>query len=116
MLVDSPVLPTTMASDPATPSTEVHSPLYVSLLASVSSPGAVMLDMVTNNIATENNPRPLKTKMDDGAEYWVDNRGELLTLRFPARLDYAGKYSRLGAYFNLPDTGVSGPSSSEPPN
>jgi len=116
MLVDSPVLPTTMTSDPATPLPEVHNPLYVSLLASVASPGAVTLDMVTKNIATENNPRPLKTKMDDGAEYWVDNRGELLTLKFPARLDYAGKYSRLGPYFNLPDTGVSRSSSSSSPN
>ena len=116
MLVDSPVLPTTMTSDPVTPSPEVHNPLYVSLLASVASPGAVMLDMVTNNIATKNNPRPLKMKMDDRAEYWVDNRGELLTLKFPARLDYAGKYSRLGPYFNLLDTGVSRSSSMNSPN
>ena len=116
MLVDSPVLRTTMSSDPATPLPEVHNPLYVSLLASVASPGVVTLDMVTKNIATENNPCPLKTKMDNGAEYWVDNRGELLTLRFPARLDYAGKYSRLGPYFNLPETGVSRSSSTNSPN
>jgi hypothetical protein len=84
------------------------SPLYLSLLASVSSAGAVTKEAVgEKNIPMENNPRPLLTQMGDKAEYWVNGSGDLLRLKFPVRLDFHGHYSHLGPYFNLPDSGVS---------
>ncbi|KAG2149784.1 hypothetical protein BD769DRAFT_1381529 [Suillus cothurnatus] len=83
------------------------SPLYLSLLASVSSAGAVTKEAVgEKNIPMENNPRPLLTQMGDKAEYWVNGSGDLLCLKFPARLDFHGHYSHLGPYFNLPDSGL----------
>ncbi|KAG2146619.1 hypothetical protein DEU56DRAFT_704310, partial [Suillus clintonianus] len=61
------------------------------------------------NIPFENNPRPLRTFMNDSAEYWVDAGGSLLRMKFPARLDLTGQYSRTGPYFNMPHTGVRWP-------
>ncbi|KAG1824992.1 hypothetical protein EV424DRAFT_1294548, partial [Suillus variegatus] len=58
------------------------------------------------NIPFENNPRPLRTFMNDSAEYWVDAGGSLLRMKFPARLDLTGQYSRTGPYFNMPHTGL----------
>ncbi|KAG1862144.1 hypothetical protein F4604DRAFT_1494811, partial [Suillus subluteus] len=57
-------------------------------------------------IPLENNPHPLCTFMNDSAEYWVDGSGSLLHMKFPARLDLNGQYSRIGPYFNMPSTGV----------
>ncbi|KAG2336261.1 hypothetical protein BDR05DRAFT_953486 [Suillus weaverae] len=83
------------------------SPLHISLLASVKSAGALTEEAVgEKNIPVENNPRPLSVLMGDKAEYWVNGSGNLLCLKFPARLDFHGKYSHLGPYFSLPDSGL----------
>ncbi|KAG2108185.1 uncharacterized protein F5147DRAFT_652908 [Suillus discolor] len=58
------------------------------------------------NIPEENNPHPLRRQMGDKAEYWVNGFGELLHMKFMARLDYHGQYSHLGPYFNLFDSGI----------
>ncbi|KAG1722079.1 uncharacterized protein EDB91DRAFT_1256234 [Suillus paluster] len=44
--------------------------------------------------------------MGNKAEYWVNGSGNLLHLKFPARLDFHSKYSHLGPYFSLPDSGL----------
>lgn len=108
MSTSLPVTPE--SSRPSTPTPEmevVESPLYKSLLYSVRSPGALTADAASQkNIPFENNPRPLRTFMNDSAEYWVDAGGSLLRMKFPARLDLTGQYSRTGPYFNMPHTGV----------
>ena len=57
--------------------------------------------------STTNNPWPLAAQMGDKAEYWADGNGDLLILKFPARLNAHGMYTRIGPYFSLPDSGVS---------
>ncbi|KAG2039383.1 hypothetical protein BDR03DRAFT_847636, partial [Suillus americanus] len=52
-------------------------------------------------IPVKNNPRPLSVLMGDKADYWANGSGNLLHLKFPARLDFHGKYSHLGPYFSL---------------
>ncbi|KIJ08062.1 hypothetical protein PAXINDRAFT_182347 [Paxillus involutus ATCC 200175] len=44
--------------------------------------------------------------MRDTAEYWVTSTGDLLSFKFPARIDRNGQFGRLGPYFNLPSTGL----------
>ncbi|KAF8838831.1 hypothetical protein BDN67DRAFT_982265 [Paxillus ammoniavirescens] len=83
-----------------------RSPLWISLLASVQSKGALTAEAI-GNIASENNPRPLRSQMPDTAEYWLDSSGSLFVMKFPAQLDTSGQYSRIGSYFNLPSTGCS---------
>ncbi|KAG1883972.1 hypothetical protein F4604DRAFT_1919778 [Suillus subluteus] len=81
--------------------------LYISLLASVKSAGSLTEEAVgEKNIPVENNPRPLLVLMGDKAKYWVNGSGDLLRLKFPARLDFHGKYSHLGPYFSLLDSGL----------
>ncbi|KAG1779376.1 hypothetical protein EV702DRAFT_1195340 [Suillus placidus] len=97
---------------PAVPSDDevevAKTPLYISLLGCALSHGALTVDACSyDNIPEENNPRPLRRQMGDKAEYWVNGVGELLHLKFMARLDYRGQYSCLGPYFNLFDSGVS---------
>ncbi|KAG1824205.1 hypothetical protein EV424DRAFT_1294639, partial [Suillus variegatus] len=58
------------------------------------------------NIPLDNNPHPLRTFMNDSAEYWVNGSGSLLHMKFPARLDLNGQYSCIGLYFNMPHTGL----------
>jgi hypothetical protein len=96
---------------PAVPSEDelevTRSPLYISLLGCALSRGALTVDACNyENIPEENNPRPLHRVMGDKAEYWVNGVGDLLHMKFMARLDYHGHYSRLGPYFNLFDSGV----------
>lgn len=97
-------------SRPSTPTPQrevTETPLYKLLLNSVRSPGTLTVDAASEtNIPLENNPRPLRTFMNDNAEYWVNGSGSLLHMKFPARLDLNGQYSRVGLYFNLPHTGV----------
>lgn len=101
-----------IAPDPLPPSSEdeveeLKSPLYISLLASTLSRGAFCADSCGyENIPEENNPRPLRRQMGDKAEYWLNGIGELLIMKFPARLEFNGQFSRLGPYFNLFDSGV----------
>ncbi|KAG2126729.1 hypothetical protein BD769DRAFT_1668319 [Suillus cothurnatus] len=103
-------LPTTpVPSRPSTPTPdlEVNSALYKSLLYSVRSPGALTVDAASEkNIPLENNPHPLRMFMNDSAEYWVDSSSSLLRIKFPARLNLNGQYSRIGPYFNMPSTGL----------
>jgi hypothetical protein len=82
------------------------SPLHKCLLGCVTSPGAFTQDVVEQHIPMENNPRPLSARMGDNAEYWVDQSGDVLHLKFPAKLDFGGQWCRLGPYFSLPDSGV----------
>jgi len=89
---------------------EPKSPLYISLLGSALSRGAFTEDACSyENIPEENNPCPLRRQMGDKAEYWVNGVGELLHMKFVARLEFRGQYSRLGPYFNLFDSGVRSP-------
>jgi hypothetical protein len=89
---------------------EPKSPLYISLLGSALLQGAFTEDACSYvNIPKENNPRPLQQQMGDKAEYWVNGVGELLHMKFVARLDFCGQYSCLGLYFNLFDSGVHSP-------
>lgn len=89
---------------------EPKSPLYISLLGSALLQGAFTEDACSyENIPEENNPRPLRRQMGDKAEYWVNGVGELLHMKFVARLDFCGQYSCLGLYFNLFDSGVHSP-------
>ncbi|KAG1873152.1 hypothetical protein F4604DRAFT_776883 [Suillus subluteus] len=107
--MSTPTTPVSSRASTPTPDLEVvESPLYKSLLYSVRSPGALTVDAATEkNIPLENNPRPLRTFMNDSAEYWVDGSGSLLRMKFPARLDQVnGQYSRIGLYFNMPSTGL----------
>ncbi|KAI6109343.1 hypothetical protein EV401DRAFT_2212673 [Pisolithus croceorrhizus] len=67
---------------------------------------ALSPDLISS-IAEENNPCPLHTLMQDSAEYWVKSTGDILHVRFPARVDQNGQYGRIGPYFNLPSTGIS---------
>ncbi|KAI6025293.1 hypothetical protein PISMIDRAFT_9532 [Pisolithus microcarpus 441] len=85
--------------------THSESVLWTSLLHIVQAPDAVCDDLI-GSIAEENNPRPLRTLMRDNAEYWVKSTGDLLHVRFPAKVDRSGQYGRLGPYFNLPTTGL----------
>ncbi|KAG1829123.1 hypothetical protein EV424DRAFT_1344380 [Suillus variegatus] len=99
------------AGMPAVPSEdeieEARSPLYISLLGSALSRGAFTADACSEeNIPVQNNPRPLRRLMGDKAEYWVNGSGDLLHMKFVARLDFHGQYSRLGPYFNLFDSGI----------
>jgi hypothetical protein len=97
----------TVTSAATTPSPLQPSPLYLSLLGCVTSRGAFTQDIAEQHIPMENNPRPLTARMGDKAEYWVDQSGDVLHLKFPARLDFQGQWCRLGPYFSLPDSGVS---------
>ncbi|KAG1844460.1 hypothetical protein F4604DRAFT_1937501 [Suillus subluteus] len=82
------------------------SPLLMSLLGCVTSPSAFTQEVVEQHIPMENNPRPLSARMGDNAEYWVDQSGDILHLKFPAKLDFIGQWCRLGPYFSLPDSGL----------
>ncbi|KAG2741941.1 hypothetical protein P692DRAFT_20821997 [Suillus brevipes Sb2] len=95
-----------VASAATTPSPLPPSPLYLSLLGCVTSHGAFTQDIAEQHIPMENNPRPLTARMGDKAEYWVDQSGDVLHLKFPARLDFEGQWCRLGPYFSLPDSGL----------
>lgn len=55
---------------------------------------------VISEIATENNPRKIRSEKEKAA-YWVRNDGTPLLLSFPAILDTQGKYGRTGPYFNM---------------
>lgn len=87
---------------------EAHNrtPLWFSLLE-VADNTLALSQAVVESIAKDNNPRPLRQLMRDGAEYWVKSTGDLLCIRFPARVDRNGMYGRLGPYFNIPPMGVS---------
>jgi len=81
-------------------------PLWFSLLEVAEDPLALS-QAVVEPIAKDNNPCPLRQLMRDRAEYWVKSTGDLLHIRFPAKVDRNGLYGRLSPYFNLPSTGVS---------
>lgn len=44
--------------------------------------------------------------MGDNANYWIDNNGNALVLKFPATLDLDSSYSRVAPYFNLSNEAV----------
>ncbi|KAI6027075.1 hypothetical protein EDC04DRAFT_170601 [Pisolithus marmoratus] len=44
--------------------------------------------------------------MQNGAEYWVTNDGDLWHLKFIAKLDTTSHYTKLGPYFNLQTGGL----------
>jgi hypothetical protein len=50
----------------------------------------------------KNNPRALHTTpYNDGSAHYVDNKGNLLCMAFPAVVEYDARYSRTGPYFSL---------------
>lgn len=50
----------------------------------------------------KNNPRALHAcPFNDGSLHWIDKKGTLLCMAFPAILDLNGKYGRTGPYFSL---------------
>ena len=79
-----------------------YKPLYQSLQAVVmhpSSVGAAWIDTIGD---LKNNPHALHTApYNDGSLHWVDQKGKLLCMGFPAVLDLEGKYGRIGPYFSL---------------
>jgi hypothetical protein len=80
------------------------SPLLLSLLAVSYHHNCPFTDakFVTKNVPEINQPRRLSS-MPDNAEYFVNTKGELFSIVFPAELDFNGKYNRTGPYFNLSD-------------
>lgn len=98
----------TLGSSIVTPESSIVtllSPLDVSLLACATSATACVADF-NDTIPKHNNPAPRCGKVEDGAHYWVDASGNILTLKFPAIILTTGTFSRLGPYFNLPTNGV----------
>ena len=88
--------------------TDLHSksPLAQSLISLSYHPNCPAVSGFFDNVAVDNQPRRLSF-MPDGADYFVDNDGQPILLVFPAELDFEGKYSRVGSYFNLPGATVS---------
>src|ERR1700722_16102566 len=78
-----------------------RSPLAQSLISFSYHPSCPAVSGFFDNVAVDDQPRRLAF-MPDTADYFVDNDGQPITLVFPAELDFAGKYGRAGAYFNLP--------------
>jgi len=76
------------------------SPLAQSLIAFSCHPNCPADLGFFDNVAEDNQPRQLAF-MPDTADYFVDNDGQPILLVFPAELDFEGKYSRAGSYFNL---------------
>jgi hypothetical protein len=85
------------------PETELYSrsPLAQSLLTFSHHPNCPAVPGFFDNVAEEDQPRRLAS-MPNTADYFVDNTGQPIVLVFPAQLDFEGKYSRTGTYFNLP--------------
>jgi hypothetical protein len=87
-------------------STKNPSPLYTSLMGTVNSPFTANAEMLVN-IPINNNPRPLRSVFNDGADYWVGPDNNVLHLVFPAKLHLEGRYNKCKEYFNLLETGIS---------
>ena len=97
-LSDSPGTPT--ASEHSPPPT--YTPLYQSLQAAVQHPSCVSPAWIDTLADFKNNPRALhKPPHNDGSLHWVNKKGNLLCMAFPAVLDLNGKYGRIGPYFSL---------------
>ena len=79
------------------------SPLAQSLITLSSHPNCPAVAGFFDNVAEDDQPRRLSF-MPDTADYFVDIDGQPIRLVFPAELDMEGKFSRAGAYFNLPET------------
>lgn len=90
---------------PTRPRVSETSTLWNSLLHVIAHPNAASRDLM-ETVVTSNNPQPLKYVIPDNADYWVKSTGEALAMRFPAKIDRCGQFSRLGPYFNLPFNGV----------
>ena len=82
-------------------------PLYISLFHSATKGGCCTPETILDALAESNNPRPMRTMMGDSAKYWAAKDGTPLHLKFLAKLDLSGQFSKIGAYFNLSDNGVS---------
>lgn len=93
-------------SDDSPASTKKLSALYTSLMSTVKSPFTANAKMLVS-IPINNNPRPLRSVFNDGADYWVGPDDNVLRIVFPAKLHLEGRYNKCGEYFNLPETGVS---------
>jgi hypothetical protein len=81
---------------------DLGDPLVRSLLAVSSHPDCPSTAGFFDGVPEINQPRRLASALDS-ADYFVDAKGEPLVLVFPAELDFLGRYSRCGPYFNLPD-------------
>ncbi|KAI6014936.1 hypothetical protein EDC04DRAFT_2903816 [Pisolithus marmoratus] len=64
------------------------------------------LKSISDDLAVENNPHPLHNVMQNSAEYWVMNNGNLWHLKFIAKLDTTGHFTKMGPYFNLQTGGI----------
>ncbi|KAI5980528.1 hypothetical protein EDC04DRAFT_2917868 [Pisolithus marmoratus] len=81
------------------------SPMDIALLYSVENI-CTTLKSISDDLAVENNPRPLRNVMRNSAEYWVANDGNLWHLKFIAKLDTTGHFTKMGPYFNLQTGGI----------
>lgn len=82
--------------------TSVHGSLYRSLEECLKHPRCISTEWINEVADVPNSPRTLKNApYNDGALYWVDKDGELLSMSFPAVLESDGKFSKIGPYFNL---------------
>jgi hypothetical protein len=79
----------------------MNDPLHRSLQAAVQHPSCVSAAWIDTVGDLKNNPRALHTPpYNDGSLHWVDQKGKLLCMAFPAVLDVEGKYSRISPYFS----------------
>ena len=105
--VDGDLIRSWTASGSPEPSSKAAppSPFHAALLYSVAN-SCTSVESIIGDLA-ENNPHPLRNVMRDSAEYWVTNDGEVWHLKFIAKLDTTGHFTKLGPYFNLQTGGVS---------
>ncbi|KAI6008499.1 hypothetical protein EDC04DRAFT_2965116 [Pisolithus marmoratus] len=105
---DGDNLPPSHTASPSPGPSSSHAPtslMDVMLLYSVANNCATRMSIL-NELAVENNPRPLHNIMWNGAKYWVTNDGNLWHLKFIAKLDTTSHYMKLGLYFNLQTGGL----------
>ncbi|KAG6375669.1 hypothetical protein JVT61DRAFT_3242 [Boletus reticuloceps] len=98
-------IPGDQPQTPTRPNAPEPSPLWTSCLHVVQYPNAAS-NTLLETVADIKKTRPLRTVMQDSADYWVKASGELFTIRFPAKIDRCGPFAKIGAYFNLPNTGL----------
>jgi hypothetical protein len=73
--------------------------LYTSLEAYSDRPDTAS-DALLSKFPVDNNPR-LFREYGDHAQYWIGDKGQVLTLTFPAILNTSRKFVKSSPYFNL---------------
>jgi hypothetical protein len=83
-------------------SPKTRTPLYQSLLAALDHPSCAKPSWVNTVADFTNNPRAIHVPpYNDGSAHYVDNKGNLLCMAFPAVIEHDARYSRIGPYFSL---------------